>query len=126
MPYIVVIFLTIAAVEIFKRLPLLGRFGELINVMNKSRRTISSRYISDHWKERVLLSYSLSILKLSTQVGLMIFFVVMVIVLSALLLDRLIATVPLTSDLLFSWFGIGLTTATAMLYLRVSKALEKK
>ena len=126
MPYIAVMFLTLVAVEIFKRLPLVISFGQLIKVMNKSRRTILSRYISDHWKERVLLNYSLSILKLSTQVGLMILFGVMVIVLGASLLDKLIATVPLTSDLLFSWVGIGLATVTAMLYLRVLKSLEKK
>lgn len=52
---------TISFVEIFLRLGILRRLLRLNNLLGKITKTIRSPKISDHWKEKVLVSYALSL-----------------------------------------------------------------
>jgi hypothetical protein len=49
---------TLAAAELFLRLPLARTARGLLRVAGKVRRTLRSPQISDHWKEKVLLFYA--------------------------------------------------------------------
>ncbi len=51
----------IAVVEAFLFLPFVERVKRIWSSYSKAVRTISSRQISDHWKEKVLVVYALNI-----------------------------------------------------------------
>lgn len=51
----------IAVVEAFLFLPFVERVKRIWSSYSKAVRTISSRQISDHWKEKVLVAYAASI-----------------------------------------------------------------
>jgi hypothetical protein len=59
MRWLLVTLAAVLAAEAFARLPLFRRFRGIVDVSRKSARVLSSRRISDHWKERVLPAYSL-------------------------------------------------------------------
>jgi hypothetical protein len=50
--------LMIAAVELCARLPLRSRFSVVIDTARRAAKVVASPAISDHWKEKVLLSYA--------------------------------------------------------------------
>ncbi len=53
----------VLASEAMLHLPLLHMFRGILDVSRKSMRTLRSKRISDHWKERVLPAYSLRMAK---------------------------------------------------------------
>jgi len=56
---------TIIAVEVFIKLPIAKLLGDFLQLISKISRTISSSYISDHWKEKVLINYAGQLLSIS-------------------------------------------------------------
>ncbi len=61
MTWLLVAVATIAVVEAFLFLPFVERVRRLWSSYSKAVRTISSKRISDHWKEKVLVVYAASI-----------------------------------------------------------------
>lgn len=62
MSYLLVALASVIAVELFTRLPLLVQVHRLLRTTGKAGKTIASRAVSDHWKERVMLRYAVEIL----------------------------------------------------------------
>jgi nitrate reductase NapE component len=58
MIWVLVVLAAVMASEAMLRLPLIPRIRSVIDVSQKSVRVLGSKRISDHWKERVLPSYS--------------------------------------------------------------------
>ena len=56
---------TVIAVEIFSRLPLADLLRDFLQLVSKISKTISSSFISDHWKEKVLIAYAQQLLSIS-------------------------------------------------------------
>ena len=56
---------TVIAVEIFSRFPLAELLRDFLKLVSKISKTISSSYISDHWKEKVLIAYAQKLLSIS-------------------------------------------------------------
>ncbi|MAT49906.1 MAG: hypothetical protein CMK32_01810 [Porticoccaceae bacterium] len=56
---------TVVWIELFVRLPLIGRVRAIAKLGAKATAVFSSRRISDHWKERVLLAYATRMARLS-------------------------------------------------------------
>lgn len=54
---------TLLAVEVFVRTSFKKNIRALLSFSKRSAGTLSSKRISDHWKEKVLLRYSLEIFK---------------------------------------------------------------
>lgn len=52
----------VIASELLIRLPLMKTFNSVVSTLQKTVYVIRSSAISDHWKERVILSYSLTVL----------------------------------------------------------------
>lgn len=63
MAWLLVALAAILASEAMLRLPLLAQARSVIDVSGRSVRTLRSKRISDHWKERVLPAYSLRMAK---------------------------------------------------------------
>jgi len=63
--YLVICIATLIACEIAIQAPLRSALGELLNLIQRSYKTIKSSKISDHWKETILPIYSLRMFKAS-------------------------------------------------------------
>jgi len=89
---------TIACVELFLRLPVLLRVRQMRDVVRKVLRTLGSKAISDHWKERALLAYSGQMMGRS---------------LSLLVLLLAVALPLLLACALAAWLGVSLLALLA-------------
>jgi len=65
--HLLIFLVCILSIEIFIRLNFLDLLGSLRKVAIKVIRVIPARNISDHWKERVIPTYALIIMKRSIQ-----------------------------------------------------------
>ena len=68
MNHLCIIIASIISLEILFRFNLLLKFNSIIILINKSVNTILSKNISDNWKEKVIPTYSLKIMKFSLQI----------------------------------------------------------
>jgi|APSaa5957512535_1039671.scaffolds.fasta_scaffold07513_8 hypothetical protein len=81
---------SILAVEYFFILPF-DKFGKgLLIIMKKSIWILTSRRISDHWKEIVLLRYAMEILKTTILLLLILLGLVILVLISSLFFDWLV------------------------------------
>lgn len=105
---------TVAAVEIFYRIPFLERVGNLSGIVTKTVHTVRSPKISDHWKERVLLAYSGKLMTTS----LTLFLMILVILIPVAIVGAIgaLASWPV-AERFTSLAGIGLSVLVAFGYL---------
>ena len=96
MSFLAVIVTTLIAVGVFSRTPYLQTTRGLVSAMRRSGHCVASHRISDHWKEKALARYSLTIAQNS--LSLLLCFV------------ALLATV-LAAHLVFSLIGVDLIAA---------------
>lgn len=113
--------LVLPAIEFFLRLPFLMHIRSTLAVARKSTGVIMARHVSDHWKERVLLRYARDMALHSVILGALFAGLAAVVVLPALLLDRLVAPEPTTLESLVSLPGIAAMSLVAVVYLFVRK-----
>lgn len=85
MVWIFVLVAAVLASEAFLRLPLLPVIRRVTETARKSQRVLGSKRISDHWKEKILPSYSWVIGKGSVQ-----FFVMLMLALAPVALLGLV------------------------------------
>jgi hypothetical protein len=112
---------TIAMVELFLRLPVLDKLRQIRVVVRKVLKTVSSKAISDHWKERVLLAYSGKLLVCSLSL-----FALLLLALSPLAVLCAIGIrmqVPLLA-LLMDYRGVLASIIAACAYLAVRNRLK--
>ena len=108
--------ITIVAVELFLRLPLGRQVGELSTVLRKVSRVLTSKAISDHWKEKVLLHYAGAIALATLRIGAILAAVVLVVVVLCLLADTLLGPGVSSLEVFASWRGIALATGVSVVY----------
>jgi hypothetical protein len=117
MVYLAVSLITIVAVELFLRLPLAHLARELALILHKVTRVITSRAISDHWKEKVLLRYAGSIALTTLKIGAIIGGIGLAVFTLCLLADIMLPGAgPSSLEVFASWSGIGLATVVSTLY----------
>ncbi len=102
----------IAASELLLRLPLMQQFHGLGRASRKSMSTIASKRISDHWKERVLPTYSVQMARCS-----ILFFVLLCVAIAPVALIGLAA-----SGGFAMWLELLMTPAAIALLCGVSLA----
>ena len=116
----------ICGVELFSRAPLYETIVALLQYAKKSTHVIASRKISDHWKEKVLPTYSLRV----AQNSLKLLFIFLVIFSALLLLskalDFLFLAETTTVGYLSTWRGILFATLASTIYYYVRSSLLKK
>ena len=114
--YLTSIVSCICGVELLIRAPLQDSLATLLRYAGKSSHVIRSSRISDHWKEKVLPAYSLTVARESLKL-LAIFLVVFALLLVlSLALDFLFLTPGATAGFLSSWPGILFATLASITY----------
>lgn len=114
--------LAVVLVECIMRLPIRSSIYLMATAGSKALRTITSKHISDHWKERVLLRYALDIARGSVLIILCLLIIVCV-VFAASWLSSAAGVVNLV-DFLFTWQGLILITLVACAYAFARKRLS--
>lgn len=67
MTHILLLIVCIASIEVFNKLKFLLILDTLVSVTKKVIHVIPLNNVSDHWKEKVILTYALSLMKYSFQ-----------------------------------------------------------
>ena len=102
------ILVCILSVEIFIRLHFLSHVDSILKITKKVIYLIPQNKISDHWKEKVIPIYSLSVMKYSFQILLILFLILSLFFISELFIDDfLIFTLSLIGIIESMVFAIG-------------------
>ena len=118
--------LAVMAVEYCIYLPLVRESQSLLLVLQKAARTLSSRHISDHWKERVLVAYARSIVGSTCYLVVMIVGLLILMLIGALSLDWLFDPQPPISRLILTPKAWVWMTVSSFIYLVLRKRLVKR
>lgn len=113
MSWVLAILVGIGFVEMLCRLPVMKKFSELTRILGRTQHVIRSPKISDHWKEKVLLTYSGRLFSHT-----LVLFILFVAAFIPFLVAQGIA-VWLQLDLmglLMSWLGIAVVTIVSIIY----------
>lgn len=125
MTYLAACLVTIAAIEVFLRLPVRRLTVQLIAPLKKTTKVITSHAISDHWKEKVLPIYAGKIAFASLKIAIVIGGVLLVVVLLSKILDHFLSLRVSTIDTLSSWIGITVVMVFSAVYLALRKRLVR-
>ena len=114
--YIAAIIVCIAAVETFMLLPLGKALHKLAALTNKILAVLTSKRVSDHWKEKVLLRYSGQMALLTLTLAGIFAVAAAVIYLLTLVTDLLISPQIHTLSFLISLPGLVTATVASTAY----------
>ena len=121
MAYLAAVLVTIVAVELFCRLPLMGSVIQLFETLKKVMWVVLSKSISDHWKEKVLLIYSARIALVTLKITAVIGGIGIIVVVFSGILDRVFSLPESTVDLFMSWLGMSVATVASVAYYLVRR-----
>ena len=116
MEYLIVAFVSVLAVEIFLRLPVRQVVNELWTVSQKASRTVMSRHISDHWKEKVMLVYARKVFSCTIKLAAIMVVFISLTLLPVFIVDFLQITEQPVLHLLGTTEGLVTSTAIAAGY----------
>ena len=68
MIHITLLMVCILSVEVFIKFNLLSSLNEILLIFNKVKTVIPNKHISDHWKEKVIPTYSKKIMFFSLKI----------------------------------------------------------
>ena len=108
----------ILSVEIFIKLNFLSHLDSILKVKKKVTYVIPKSNISDHWKEKVIPAYALSIMKCSLQILLILLLIMTLFLISEFFFNDFLAFT-------FSLIGIIESMVFAFGYVFLRKSLIK-
>ena len=108
--------LSIIAIEVLFRLPILAHAKMVVSIFRKSVSVISSKTMSDHRKEALLLSYARNTIRQTFVLLLLLLCLILVILLPALLIDALLGFNPSVIDTFTSSIRLTITITVALFY----------
>ena len=115
----------LGAVECFFRLPFLATIKTIINIANRAIHVVISKKISDYWKERVLMRYARDLFFKTIILSFMLFLCVFIVILPAIIFDRVFVLTPSIIKSMSSLFGIISMTIVSVIYVYVRKHYVK-
>ena len=115
---LILLLICILSVEVFHRFNFLASLTSIINITKKVADTLTSKSISDHWKEIVIPVYALKIMKHSFQILL-----ILVCITSLLLTAELLLNGFIVFTLSFS--GVFASAVFASGYVSLRKSFGK-
>ena len=121
MGYVLASLFAIFGVEYVLRIRLLPRTKSLIKVANRSLAVIRLSKASDHWKEIVLLRYARDLLGHALLLALMLIGLFLLILLPAILIDRLFQLSPSILDAFSSANGLITITIVSAVYVIIRR-----
>ena len=124
-PYLALLAMSIVAVEAAFVLPWQGIFESLPKLMEKLGKTVSSKHISDHWKEKILPKYALTLARLSLSLG---FYIIVWFALSLavyLLVFWMLGDISGALDLLYQPLYLVILIVMSLVYLFLRRRVKK-
>lgn len=124
MGYFFTSILMIFSVEYFLNIPFIVHVKKMLTVSKKSYQVVSSKRISDHWKERVILHYAIQLMKESLYLFAMLLLFFVLLIMASHLFDQLMTTEPNTTEILslpMNWLWM---TALCLFYLYFKNKLK--
>ena len=118
MNQIILLFICILSVEVLHRSNFLANLNSIVNITKKVTNTLTSKNISDHWKEIVIPVYALKIMKHSFQILLILLCILSLLITADLLLDGFIAFT-------LSFSGVFGSAVFSCVYVPLRKSLGK-
>jgi hypothetical protein len=118
MIHLFLLLVCILSVEVFIRLNFLSHLDSILKVTKKVTYVIPNNNISDHWKEKVIPAYALSIMKYSLQILLILFLIISLFFIADFFFNDFLAFT-------FSLIGIIESMVFAFGYVFLRKSLIK-
>ena len=118
MIHLLLLLVCIVSVEVFIRLNFLSHLDSILKVTKRVTYIIPNNNISDHWKEKVIPAYALSIMKYSLQILLILFLIISLFFIADFFFNDFLA-------LTLSFFGIIESMVFAFGYVYLRKSLIK-
>lgn len=118
MTWLLTAVLCVVVVELFVRLPLLSVFSQIDVIARKALHTLGAKSVSDHWKEKVLLAYAVSLFGSIAKLAGYLLAIGVVAVFYIFTIDLLGAKV---GEFITDWRGILYSLVVATLYSAVRK-----
>ncbi len=109
MKHIILLFICLLSVEIFIRLNYFPLIASIIKVSKKAIYIISTKNISDHWKENIIPKYSLQMMNYSLKILFILFLIIFIFVIADIFFSGFLAFT-------FSWNGITESILIAFSY----------
>ena len=107
---------TVIAIELFLRLPFWTSIQLILRTSRKASSIVSSRHISEHWKEKVLLHYSWIIAGQSLRLAAMFFLIILVVVSFAAGSDFLLKPPQPSLQVVAGWRGLVVASIVSVVY----------
>lgn len=118
MIHLLLLIACILSIEIFLRSNFLFYLESILKITKKITRILTNKKISDHWKEFVIPSYALNIMKLSLQILLILLFIMSIFLVTDIFVENFVLYVT-------SWIGIFESTIFAFAYVYLRKLLTR-
>ena len=125
MEYLIIVVVTVWAVEIFLKLPVSAAVNDLLRVSQKALRVVASPHISDHWKEKVMLAYACKSFTSTLKLAAWLFVFVVVILAPIVIADYFQFSGHPVLPLLATTKGLLASTAIAACYIWVRARFVK-
>ncbi len=109
--------ITIAVVELLLRLPLVHGARQMLSLSRRAAAVMSSRRISEHWKEQALLKYSVRLAGTTFRLLLIFALLGAVVVVLAGTADFFLHPAIPSLAFLASWPGLATATVASVVYL---------
>jgi len=113
--------ITIIVVECFIKLPFTITIKAVLYTAKKASKVLQSSNISDHWKEIVLLRYSLDIFKGTIKLFSYVIFCALLVLGIAVVMDNVFIFNPSIIEILSSFKGVGNMTVISIIYYYLRK-----
>lgn len=120
MTWVLTTILCVFLVEIFRRLPLPAVVSRITEIGRKAFRTLGAKSVSDHWKEKVLLAYAVSLFVLTMKLAGYLVAIGAAAVFVIFIFDYLGAAV---GEFITNWLGVLFSLVVATLYFILRKFL---
>lgn len=124
-PVAVTVVVSVVAVELFLRLPLASSVASLMRYLQRASSVMRSRHISDHWKEKAMLAYSLRVARATLALAAIIVFIAAGCAAVLWLADRVVTAEPSTLHYVTTLPGLAVATVSASLYAMTRKHLAQ-
>ena len=108
MTHLLLLIACILSVEVFIRSNFLSTLDSIYKVTKKVMHVLSQKNISDHWKEKIIPAYALSIMKYSIQIVFIVFLIFSFFIVADLFInDFILFTLSFIGNLELIFFASG-------------------